>query len=62
METVEIIYTNWKNVKATRRILPIEIWYGKTEYHPESQWLLKALDIDKNEERNFAMKDIESWI
>lgn len=59
--TVTIIYTNWKGETAERTIRPIELWFGKTEYHPEEQWLLRALDLTKNEERNFAMKDIESW-
>ena len=61
MDTVSIVYTNWKNVTATRTIRPIEIWYGSTEYHTSEQWLLRALDIEKNEERNFAMQDIKSW-
>ncbi len=61
MKVVTFIYTNWKGVQATRVIRPIELWFGKTEYHPEEQWLLKALDVEKNEERDFAMKDIEAW-
>jgi len=51
-------YTNWEGKKAIRRVRPIEIWYGKTEWHPKSQWFLKATDLDKKEERNFAVKDI----
>ena len=61
MNTVEIIYTNWKGVTATRTIQPIEIWFGATDYHPDEQWLLKALDIDKGEQRDFAMQDIQAW-
>lgn len=61
MRTVEIIYTNWKGVTATRSIQPIEIWFGTTDYHPTAQWLLKALDIEKGEQRDFAMQDIQSW-
>ena len=55
-------YTNWEGKKATRRVRPIEIWYGKTEWHPKSQWLLRAMDLDKNEERNFAVKDILKFL
>ena len=51
-------YINWEGKKAIRKVKPIEIWFGKTEWHPEEQWFLKALDIDKNAERNFALKDI----
>ena len=58
---VTILYTNWKGETAERDIRPIELWFGATEYHPEEQWLLRALDIEKNDERNFAMKDIQTW-
>lgn len=60
-EVVTIVYTNWKGVRAERRIKPIQLWFGKTEYHPSEQWLLTAIDVEKGEERNFAMADIESW-
>jgi predicted DNA-binding transcriptional regulator YafY len=61
MKDVEITYTNWKKVKGKRTIRPINVWFGKTQYHPEDQWLLKALDVDKGEDRDFAMSDIEGW-
>lgn len=51
-------YTNWQGKTAIRIVKPIEIWYGKTEWHPEEQWFLKAIDIEKDVERNFAFKDI----
>lgn len=60
-ETVKIVYTNWKGETAERIIKPIELWFGTTEYHPEAQWLLRALDVEKNDERNFALKDIHDW-
>lgn len=60
-QTVQIVYTNWKGETAERTIKPIELWYGATEYHPEAQWLLRAIDIEKDDERNFAMKDILEW-
>jgi len=57
---VEIDYTNWKNERAFRRI-PINVYYGSNEFHPEQQWLMEATDLDKNALRCFAMKDIHSW-
>ena len=60
-QIVRITYTNWKGETAKRLIRPIELWFGATEYHPDEQWLLRALDIEKNAERNFAMKDIKQW-
>jgi predicted DNA-binding transcriptional regulator YafY len=51
-------YKNWEGKEAVRKVRPMKIWYGKTEWHPEEQWLLKAWDLDKDAERNFALKDI----
>lgn len=61
-KNVKILYTNWRGEKAWRTILPENIYFGSTEYHPEEQWLLKAFDVEKNAYRDFAVKDIASWI
>ncbi len=58
---VRIIYTNWHGETAERTIQPIKIWFGSTEWHKEGQWLLKAIDVDRNVERDFALKDIKDW-
>ncbi len=58
---VTIFYTNYRKETAERKIIPKKIWLGSTEWHPEEQWLLEALDVAKNEDRHFAMKDIKSW-
>lgn len=60
-QKVTINYTNWEGKTADRSILPLRIWYGSTNWHLKEQWLLKALDLDKNEERDFALQDIHSW-
>lgn len=56
---VTIEYTNWKGETAIRQIQPMQLWYGATEFHPEPQMLLTALDIKKNQFRDFAVKDIK---
>ncbi len=61
-KSVEIIYTNWRGETAKRIIRPLKIWFGSTEWHKEDQWLLKALDVEKNTERDFALKDIHEWL
>ncbi|MDX5884961.1 hypothetical protein [Bacillus cereus group sp. BfR-BA-00999] len=38
----------------------MQIYFGSTEYHKEPQWLMKAFDLVKNEERAFAMKDMSN--
>jgi predicted DNA-binding transcriptional regulator YafY len=61
IKSMTIIYKNWKGEVGQRRIEPIRMWFGKTEYHPEPQWLLKAFDLDKRAMRDFAMNDVIHW-
>ena len=56
-QPVTVTYTNWRDETADRKILPKGVWYGSTEWHPEPQWLLRAVDVDKGENRDFALKD-----
>jgi len=58
---VLIFYKNWKGDEKWREIIPQSIFFGSTKWHPENQWFLKALDVKKNEVRDFAMKDILEW-
>jgi hypothetical protein len=58
---VTIDYTNYRNVRSFRRIIPLKIVFESNEFHPQKQYLLHAIDYDKNERRTFAMKDIHSW-
>ena len=58
---VNIVYTNYRRETRVRRILPNKIWYGKTKWHPDEQWLLDAYDFEKQALRTFAMKDIRAW-
>lgn len=58
---VRIDYTNYRGERSMRRVVPVEIYFGNTEYHPESQWLMEAEDVEKHARRTFAMRDIHSW-
>lgn len=59
---VEIDYTNWRGERAVRRILPFGIAFSASlPWHPEEQWMMVAMDVEKRERRFFAMKDIHSW-
>lgn len=52
-------YTNWRGEKDRRRVIPHGMRFGSTEWHPEPQWLMKAFDLDKQADREFAMRDIQ---
>lgn len=54
----EIVYTNWKGEVGTRRIIPFTLFFGSNEWHPDPQWLIEALDLDKMAMRTFALKGI----
>lgn len=60
-QIIEFTYKNYRGEVADRKVVPIKIYFGSTDYHKESQWLLKALDLDKNDERDFALLDIISF-
>ncbi len=59
---VKILYTNWKGETRYRNIIPKSIEFKSTDWHKEEQWILNALDVDKNADRAFAIKDIKEWI
>ena len=61
-KAVRILYTNYRNETSLRPIVPERIHFGSTAWHPDPQWLLDALDLDKGAARTFAMKDIRAWI
>ena len=59
---VRILYTNWKGKTSYRTIIPKNIEFTSTLWHKEAQWILNAFDVDKQEERGFALKDIKEWM
>jgi hypothetical protein len=60
-QEVMIDYTNWRGERAMRRIRPLSVAFENNEYHPETQWLLEAVDLETMSERTFAMANIHSW-
>jgi len=56
--TLQFKYKNWKGETNNRIVIPYNIYFGNTEFHPKEQWLLCAYDIEKCVERNFALKDV----
>jgi len=57
--SIKVIYKNWKGEKGVRHILPIRIFYGSTEWHPEKQWLIEVYDLDRKAKRIYALKDFK---
>jgi hypothetical protein len=57
-QTIRFVYRNWQGVVATRTARVIGLSYGVTDWHPEPQWFLQAVDLEKNAERLFALRDM----
>lgn len=60
-EKAIIYYTNYRGETSERVIIPISLHFGCNEWHPERQWLLEALDVEKNTQRTFSMSTIHHW-
>ena len=58
---VTIDYTNHRGERSIRRILPIEISFENNEWHHTTQWILYAVDMDRGEERTFALANVHEW-
>jgi predicted DNA-binding transcriptional regulator YafY len=61
-KAIRILYTNYRGETALRTVIPERLHFGSTEWHPEPQWLLDALDLEKGQSRTFAMKDVRAWL
>lgn len=60
-QIVSATYTNWKGETELRRFIPQRMYFGSTAFHPEPQWLIEALDVDRQQPRTFTMKDFQGW-
>lgn len=59
LHSISLRYRNWRGEISDRTIIPFFLYWGKTEWHPELGWLLRAIDVEKGEERDFALKDCQ---
>jgi len=58
---LKVVYKNYRGEIGKRRVIPISVYFGSNEYHKEEQWLMKVFDLDKNDYRDYALKDIMKW-
>lgn len=61
IEAVDVLYTNHRGETTWRRIIPIQLFYGTSNYHKTPQWLLQVTDVDKGLHRTLALSDIHCW-
>jgi hypothetical protein len=56
-DSVELVYRNWRGEVRPRKIRPLGAYFGSTQWHPEPQWLLNAVDLEDGATKQFALKD-----
>lgn len=56
--TVTFVYRNWREEIRERKVTPIRMWYGRTDWHPAEQWFMEAIDSENGNTRDFALADI----
>lgn len=56
---VRVRYKNWRGETAERNVLIMSgpVWTS-SDHHPEPQWLMWVVDLDIDESRLFAIKDM----
>ncbi|WP_018500860.1 DUF1653 domain-containing protein [Parafrankia discariae] len=59
---ITLDYTNHRGERKERLVRPERVWHGRTDWHPEyDQWLLEAFDKDRQDIRNFTLRNIHNW-
>lgn len=56
-DSVELVYRNWRGEVRPRKICPLGVYFGSTQWHHEPQWLLNAVDLEDSTTKQFALKD-----
>jgi hypothetical protein len=56
--TVTFWYRNYRGEISRRVAAILGLRWGSSEYHKEPQWLLRGFDLEKEAEREFAIKDM----
>jgi hypothetical protein len=61
-QVITVRYKNYRGEIAVRKIVPVKMWFGKTEYHPHEQWIMTVWDCEKAAYRDYALQDILEFI
>ena len=56
--SIKLKYKNHRGVTTYRNIRPLQLFYGTSEWHGEG-WIMLCHDLDKGEDREFALKDCD---
>ena len=52
-------YTNWRGERADRHLRLLEVWHGSTNWHPKPSLMVKAIDLENGNLRDFCAGDFD---
>lgn len=58
---LKVVYKNWRGEIGERKIIPLGVKFSKNKFHKEEQWFLRVWDLDREEYRDYSIKDILSF-
>lgn len=58
LPVLKFYYKNYRGEQGVRSVQDPKWRYGSTEYHPTPQWLIDGFDLEKQDFRSYAAKDI----
>ena len=56
--TLRFYYVNYRMEREQRLAEVHSFFYGSSSYHQGSQWFMHAMDLDRKEFRDFAVRDM----
>ncbi len=59
-DTIRFHYTNHKLETEWRRARVEFFWFGSSTFHTGEQWFCCAMCLDRDEYRNFALRDMRN--
>jgi len=62
MPVLEFYYRNYRGELGYRKVQDPKLSFKETEHHKGQQWIMTAFDLDKQDFREFAVKDIIEFL
>lgn len=56
-----IKYTNYRGETQERCVVPLELFYGETQWHKGEQWFVRAFCLRNQDVRCFPFAGIKEW-
>ena len=62
-QAVTFVYRNHRGEEAVRRVIPTGLIYSESVFHKDKErtWFLHGFDLDRQEERTYALDDVLAW-